>query len=393
MNSPVPSLPIFPTPDLPSSHRKFSFNRMFAVSGRIFKQFRRDKRTFAMIIIMPILFMFVFGITLSGDIKNVPISIEMADEGFIHPSTLEEINFGEEIYTTLSTDDRVDISNASYHEGRRLVDSCEITACLYFAPNFTTTMVETGNATILIYIDGTKPQIKGAVYNAIVDALQAELEGRGIQFDEELAFGGMEFSGLDVAIPGVMGYILTFLILLLSVLTVIREDIGKTKLRLYMAPLTFTERIFGYAIALSVLAMLETAFVLGIAIFIFGTVVQGSLALLFAAGFLYGMSHIFLAFVLSNFAKNEFQSVQLAVLVAIPSLAFSGMMIPTASLPPIIASISKFIPLTYGITIFEGIMLRGWGFRELWFEFALITGLTVVFFILALLSSSDRSKE
>ncbi|MHA2031484.1 MAG: ABC transporter permease, partial [Candidatus Kariarchaeaceae archaeon] len=222
---------------------------------------------------------------------------------------------------------------------------------------------------------------------------QVILEGRGVKLDEELAFGGVEFSGLDVTIPGVMGYILTFLILLLAVLTVIREDIGKTKMRLFTTPLTPVERILGYVVSLSLLAMLETALVLGIAIFIFGTVVQGSLPLLFFAGLIYGLSNIFLAFFLSNFAKNEFQSVQLAVLVAIPSLAFSGMMIPISSLPPIIATISKFIPLTFAITIFEGIMLRGWGFEELWFEFTLIFVLAALFFILALISSSDRSKD
>jgi ABC-2 type transport system permease protein len=375
------------------NYRSFSFKRIMAVSGRVFKQFRRDRRTLAMVVIMPILFMFVFGVTLSGDIKNVPISIEIADEGFIHPITHEESNFAEMILDALREDNRVAIQICSYTEGRTQVDKGENVASILFPINFTADLFTTENTSFSIYIDGTKPQIKLTVYNAINVALQEVLGNRGIRLEEELAFGGAEFSGLDVSIPSVMGYILTFLILLLAVLTVIREDIGKTKLRLYTTPLTSIERILGYVISLSVLAMLETAIVLGIAIFIFGTVVQGSLGLLFAAGFLYGMSHIFLAFLLSNFAKNEFQSVQLAVLVAIPSLAFSGMMIPISSLPPIIASVSKFIPLTYGIHIFEGIMLRGWGLKELWFEFTLITSLTVIFFILALLSSSDKSKD
>jgi ABC-2 type transport system permease protein len=111
--------------------------------------------------------------------------------------------------------------------------------------------------------------------------------------------------------------------------------------------------------------MIETAIVLLVAIFIF----------------------------LSNYAKNEFQAVQLAILVAVPALAFSGMLIPISSLPPIVSYISKVVPLTYGIAIFEGIMLRGWGLNELWFEFTYILGLTIFFFILALLSATDKSKD
>lgn len=375
------------------THKKFSFARSIAVTTRIFKQFKRDRPTLGMIVFMPILFMFVFGITLSGDIKNVPIIVENLDDGFINPSTEEEINLGEAIYNELLLDDRVDMNIGSYQDGKDMIDSSDLVASILFGSNFTTEMIINSNASIKIYIDGTKPQIKGTVYAALTDAMQVILEGRGVNLDEELAFGGVEFSGLDVTIPGVMGYILTFLILLLTVLTVIREDIGKTKLRLFTTPLTPVERILGYVFALSLLAMLETALVLGIAIFIFGTVVQGSLLLLFFAGLIYGLANIFLAFLLSNFAKNEFQSVQLAVLVAIPSLAFSGMMIPISSLPPILAAMSKFIPLTFAITIFEGIMLRGWGLEKLWFEFSLIFVLMISFFILALISSSDKSKD
>jgi ABC-2 type transport system permease protein len=374
-------------------HKRFSLGRSIAVTTRILRQFKRDRRTFGMIVLMPILFMYIFGTTLSGDIKNVPIIIENLDDGYVNPYTLEEINLGKSILSELLLDDRIEVNNGSYRDGKEMTDSSDLVASILFSSNFTSEMVIKGNASIKIYIDGTKPQIKGTVYAALSDAMQVILEGRGVKLDEELAFGGVEFSGLDVTIPGVMGYILTFLILLLAVLTVIREDIGKTKMRLFTTPLTPVERILGYVVSLSLLAMLETALVLGIAIFIFGTVVQGSLPLLFFAGLIYGLSNIFLAFFLSNFAKNEFQSVQLAVLVAIPSLAFSGMMIPISSLPPIIATISKFIPLTFAITIFEGIMLRGWGFEELWFEFTLIFVLAALFFILALISSSDRSKD
>ena len=375
------------------THKRFSFARSMAVTTRILRQFKRDRMTFGMIVIMPILFMFVFGSTLSGDIINIPIIVENLDDGFVNPFTLEEINLGEAIYDELLLDNRVDMRVGSYLDGSEMIESGDLVASILFESNFSTEMISDGNASIKLYIDGTKPQIKGTVYSALSDAMQAVLEGRGINIEEELAFGGAEFSGLDVTIPGVMGYILTFLILLIAVLTVIREDIGKTKLRLFTTPLTPVERILGYVLALSLLAMLETALVLGIAIYIFGTVVQGSLPLLFFAGLVYGLANIFLAFLLSNFAKNEFQSVQLAVLVAIPSLAFSGMMIPISSLPPIIATMSKFIPLTFAITIFEGIMLRGWGFEELWFEFTLIFILAIAFFILALISSSDKSKD
>ncbi|RMG35433.1 MAG: ABC transporter permease [Methanobacteriota archaeon] len=373
-------------------HRHFALYRVTALATRVLKQFRRDHRTVAMLVIFPILFMLIFGIVLSGDINNVPIVVENQDKGVTNPFTNKVTVFGDTIVDGLEGHENVNIVGDNYQEGIDLVEKAEIEASILIPENFTEDLLATGNATIIVYFDGTKPQLKAAVYQAIADALGDLAEG-GVQFEEHPAYGVGELSGLDVSIPAVMGYILTFLILLISVLTAIREDVSHTKTRLFTTPLTPIERILGYVIALTFLALIETIIVLTIAIYVFGATIHGSLGLLFVAGFLYGISHIFLAFLLSNFAKNEFQSVQMAVLIAIPSLALSGMILPVSTFPPSIAFISKFIPLTYGIRIFEGIMLRGWGIEQLWLEFSVILGLAVVFFILALVSSSDIRKD
>lgn len=373
-------------------YRKFAVYRVTALASRVLRQFRRDHRTVGMLVMFPILFMLIFGIVLSGDINNVPIVVENQDAGLFNLMLNQTTVLGDQIVDGLQDHENVNIIGHNYQEGIDLVEKAEIEASILIPENFTAELLATGNATIIVYFDGTKPQLKAAVYQAVADAIKGLAEG-GIQFEEHPAYGVGELSGLDVSIPAVMGYILTFLILLISVLTAIREDVGHTKSRLFTTPLTPVERILGYVIALTFLAMVETIIVLAISIYVFGATIHGSLGLLFVAGFIYGLAHIFLAFLLSNFAKNEFQSVQMAVLIAIPSLALSGMMLPVSTFPEPIALLSKFIPLTYGIRIFEGIMLRGWGIQQLWFEFTLISVLAVVFFVLALISSSDIKKD
>lgn len=373
---------------------RFSFYRVWVVAKRVLKQFTRDKRTFAMVVIFPILFMLIFGFVLTGEVKNLPMSIQVEDSGMIHPITHEYINFGNSIFDSLNADDRIALRNGSFNNDIAKVDNLKIVATILIPENFTQTMVNSGNGTLFIYIDGTKPQIRGIVYSAISEALITLTgDNRGITFEEQLAFGVGELSVLDVAIPGVMGYILTFLILLIAVLTAIREDVHKTKVRLFTTPLTSMERILGYIIALTFFALIETAIVLAISIFVFGAAVHGNILLLFFAGTLFAISHICLAFFLSNFAKNEFQSAQMAILVALPSLALSGMLIPVITFPPAIAFISNLIPLTHGIRIFEGIMLRGWGLTQLWGEFVITVLMTVAFFILALVTASNKRKE
>ncbi|MFW9942867.1 MAG: ABC transporter permease, partial [Candidatus Thorarchaeota archaeon] len=218
---------------------RFSFYRVWIVAKRVLKQFFRDKRTFVMMVAFPILFMAVFGFVLTGEVQNLPVSIQVEDSGMIHPVTLEYVNFGDLIFDSLNDDSRIDLRNGTYINDISKVENVKLVATILIPENFTQTMLSTGNGTIFIYIDGTKPVIRGTVFSSLSEALVSLRDSnQGITFEEQLAFGVGELSQLDVSIPGVMGYVLTFLILLLAVLLAIREDVHKTKLRLCTTPLT-----------------------------------------------------------------------------------------------------------------------------------------------------------
>jgi len=123
---------------------------------------------------------------------------------------------------------------------------------------------------------------------------------------------------------------------------------------------------------------------------VFGVAVQGNLALLFFGAVLYALAHIFLAVFLSNFAKNELQAVQMAPLIALPSMALSGMLIPINAFPDWVQTISKFVPMYYGNRVFEGIMLKGYDIGNLAPEFAIIGGIALLFFMLAVMTVKDK---
>ena len=68
----------------------------------------------------------------------------------------------------------------------------------------------------------------------------------------------------------------------------------------------------------------------------------------------------------------------------------SGMLIPVNSLPDWVQPISKFVPMYYGNRVFEGIMLKGYGLADLAPEFAIIGGVALLFFALAVMTVKDR---
>lgn len=122
----------------------------------------------------------------------------------------------------------------------------------------------------------------------------------------------------------------------------------------------------------------------------FGAVIQGSWLLLIGLFLLFGLTNIFLAVFLANLARNEIQAVQAAVLIALPSMALSGLFTPVISFPVWVQVISHFIPLYYGVRLFEGVMLKGWDVVGIWPDLLALICFAVVFLVLALLTVKDK---
>jgi ABC-2 type transport system permease protein len=413
----------------------FSLNRVGAVSWRVLKQIGRDRRTLGMMIAMPAIIMLIFGFALGGGVKNVPIIVDNQDIGYTVAQGADvnsTIYFGGNITTALMGDDRVKVTQCSFDSGILSVDTGSFYAAILIPANFSETLFKHGlgnaasqlsniqlvinstvpynrqismplnlsqalsgvgisdNATIMLYVDGTKPVNEASILAALQGALQDSLGGGGVSLDKQFAFGNIEYSGLDVSIPSVIAFVLTFLVLLISLIIITRESTSGVLARLYTTPLSALERLLGYSIALLLLGILMVSVILAIGIGVFGVAVQGNFALLFFGAVLYALAHIFLAVFLSNFAKNELQAVQMAPLIALPSMALSGMLIPVNTFPDWVQTIAHFIPMYYGNRLFEGIMLKGYGVGNLGFEFGVVGGVACLFFVLAVITVKDR---
>ena len=379
---------------------RFSFKRVFLITRRVLRQISRDRRTFGMIIIMPIIVMLIFGIVLGGDIKNIPILVDNEDIGYtgmIAPGVNETFSFGENITNALQEDDRVHYHAGNFLSNKKNVDDGQYYAAIYIPSNFSEsiynkTQGDQINVTLFLYIDATKPSIKATILVALQDAMQSALGGKGIIIDEEFAFGGVEFTGLDTSIPSVIAFVISFLILLISLLTIKRESLGGTEERLYATPLRSSERLVGYTFALTILALIMVTAILIISIVLFGVIIQGDIILLVIMLSLFSLLHVLLAVFLSNFAKNELQAIQIAPLIALPSMALSGLLVPVNSFPFFVQIIAKFIPLYYGNRIFEGIMLKGWNIIQLWPDILIITIMALIFLVSAIFTVKDKIK-
>ncbi|MEJ2276319.1 MAG: hypothetical protein P8Y70_01010 [Candidatus Lokiarchaeota archaeon] len=106
--------------DFKPSH--FSFKRVFLITRRVLRQISRDRRTFGMIIIMPIVTILIFGFALGGDIKNIPILVDNEDKGYttiVPPGVNVTFSFGTNITNALKSDDRVHYNTGNFFDNKK----------------------------------------------------------------------------------------------------------------------------------------------------------------------------------------------------------------------------------------------------------------------------------
>jgi len=381
--------------------KNFSLSRLIAVTWRVLTQVSRDRRTIALIIFIPAIIMLIFGFVFGGQAKNLPILVDNQDSGQTIHSGLNytSVNFGNKVLSQLQADDRVKLSEGSFESGKTGVDNGTYYAAIAFPANFSQVLLlrnagqSSSNVSVTIYIDGTNPTIEANILAALQGSMQNTFGNGGVVLDQQFAFGGIQFSSLDVSIPSVISLVLTQTVLLISLIIIVRETTSGVLSRLYTMPLSALERLLGYSLALLILAMAMTGVVLFIGLGIFGAIVQGSFALLFLGAVLYALLNIFLAVFLSNFAKNELQAVQMVPLITLTSMALSGLLIPVESFPGWVQILARFVPMYYANKLFEGVMLKGYGIGNLAQQFIILGGIALLFFVLAVATVKDRMTD
>ncbi len=356
------------------------------IALRIFKQLIKDRRTLAMIFAVPILITLMFGYALQGEAKNNPIFVISEDQGY------SGMNFADDLVGFLKSDDRLDVSeSSSFEDAKDDVGTARGKhGIVSFNENFTRDIIIGQHAQIHLYTDEAERAVRVAILAAVaaaleklVDTIPGQIE-MPIEIEEELAFGHDDLEGLDFTLPGVLGFVSLFLVLLISLLVLVREDIVGTKLRLLTAPVTQAELLLGYVIGLVGVALGICASVTLVGIFVFGATVHGSYLLMIVILIMNAVGTVLMATFLARAARNELQAIQFAPLIGLPSLVLSGFMVPVDTLPAWMKPLSNGIPLTYSIRALKTIMLRGEGFSAIAYDFWALVIFAAVMFVLSL---------
>ncbi|KTD08292.1 ABC transporter permease [Legionella jamestowniensis] len=363
----------------------FSFGRLNAVMVKEFIQMRRDKVTFAMIIGIPLLQLFLFGFAINTNPRNLPTAIVNPDYS----------DLGRRILVGMenSTYFRFVTSASTEAEARDLLKRGEVQFVVNFPINFSHDVIKGLKPSLLLEADATDPAATSRALNVFAELASTVLNEELVGPLEKLSPGSPPYQPVVHAIynplaitsynivPGLLGVVLTMTMVIITALVLTREFERGTMENLLATPLKPLEVMIGKIIPYIIVGYAQVAMILAMAKFVFGIPMEGNIFLLLLLCLPFIAANLSVGLTFSTLAYNQLQAVQGAMFFFLPSILLSGFMFPFRGMPEWAQLVGNVLPLTHFLIIVRGILLKGNGFLDVWREVIPILAFTFVVMI------------
>ncbi len=319
-----------------------------------FRELRRDRRTMALLIALPLILLVIFGYAANFTVSSIRTEVYGPQAQSVEnalPSTFD--------VTTIDPAGTRSDAEAS------LVDNDADVA-----------IVTTGSSKPLALVNGSQlfaAQAASGALGQAGDAVRVE-----VLFNPDLETSW-------VMVPALIGLILAFIGTIVTSLGLVRERRQGTLEQLAVMPFRPSDVIVGKIAPYFLVASIDMVLVTVLGLVLFGVPFAGS-PLVFALGAaLFLLAVLGLGVLISSISQTEGQAIQTAMFFLLPQILLSGMIFPLTAMPWGIRWIGYLLPLTYFIDISQGVMLRGESITGLWIPFAVLTVMAVGIFGAAVL--------
>ena len=357
--------------------------RLRALVHKEFLQLGRDRSSFLLGVVLPLLLILLIGYGISLDVKNVPTAVVLEDAS---PTARDAVSFldGSPYFSPRYV--------TSMKEAERLLKSRDVDVILRLPPDFSRRLAQ-GDAkaqAVLYGVNTTTAMSAQAYLEAGFAALAAQESAVLTQepagqaaVESRLWFNDANTSSWFF-IPGLIMLIMTIVGVFLTAVVMAREWERGTFESLFVTPVRAAELILAKMIPYFCVAMAGMGLCLIAGRFLYELPMRGSLLLILGVSMLYLVVALGIGLTISAVTKNQFVACQIALLVSfMPSLMLSGFMFDPHSQPVVIRAISRLFPTTYYLELLKSLFLAGNNWPLLIKNSLLLTIYAVFFLALA----------
>jgi ABC-2 type transport system permease protein len=339
--------------------------RIFAIIQKEFIHIIRDSRSLAIVFLMPVMMIGLYGYAITFDIKHIQLGVLDQERTPASRRLIQRLASTDYFTITTELQSRAEIEPAFLD--RKMV------AVVVIPNHFTSDRIENTETPVQLIVDGANANSATVVMNYLKSFfLTYSLDEMPAGFRLPLQIQPRVWYNPDLLsthfiVPGLLAIIMMMICALLTSLTIARERETGTLEQILVSPIRPVEMIFGKVAPYVVLALLDATLIVMFSRIFFGVPMRGQPLLLLLFGLIFIYASLAIGVFISSWART--QQVALTAAMAgtlLPSILLSGFVFPIASMPVVLRAITYIVPAKYFLIQARGIMLKGVGFTYLY---------------------------
>ncbi|MFT6989417.1 MAG: ABC-2 type transport system permease protein [Paraglaciecola sp.] len=369
-----------------------SLYRIQAIFFKELMQLKRDKMTFAMVIMIPLVQLMLFGYAINTNVRHIPVAV------VDHSQTA----MSRVLVQTIAATQVVTFSQ-QFHDiksAQEALEQAKIRAILIIPQDVSQRIArhasvgfglpassdeETSRPIAQWLVDGSDTMISAAIKGLrnmpLAELLSKPANRTTPTFEVTLFYNPEQRTAVNI-VPGLVGIILTMTMIMFTSAAIVREREHGNMEMLITTPIRPIELMLGKIIPYIFIGLLQVSIILGLGYVVFDVPINGGLWALFCITLLFIAASLTLGLVISTIATNQLQSMQMTIFVLLPSILLSGFMFPYEGMPIVAQYISEALPATHFMRLVRGVILRDVGFTDMlpdvyWLTLFTMTGLII----------------
>jgi ABC-2 type transport system permease protein len=324
-----------------------------------FIQLKRDRVSFAMIIMVPLIQLLLFGYAINTTPRDLPTAVLLQEQSDLARSVLAALQNTKYFKVTQLPRNEAEMD--------ALLASGTVLFAVEIPANFERNVRRGDKPAMLVEADATDPVASGTALGALGQVILSSLSHdhavpdpavMPFEIRTHARYNPAAVTQLNI-VPGLVGTILTMTMLIFTALSVTREIERGTMENLLAMPITPVEIMLGKIIPYVIVGIVQASMIIGIGVVLFGVPIIGNLAVLAVLSTLFIAANLSIGYTFSTIAQNQLQAMQMTIMFFLPNILLSGFLFPFAGMPAWAQWVGEALPLTHYLRIVRSIMLKG----------------------------------
>lgn len=376
-------------------------NRIVAILVKELKQLSRDRVTFGMIVMIPLVQLLLFGFAINTDVRHLPAGVVDHSQS----------SYGRSLMQTVEATQVVDFIER-YHniaDAEAAITRGDVRAVMVLPADLVTRLMDYSMSSSTEVMNASKTTSR-PVAQWLVDGsdtlITSAIKGlRGMPLNELFQQSAVNLPAQVFAVvpyfnpeqrnvvntaPGLLAIILTMTMVMFTATSLVREREQGNIEFLITTPVHPMELMIGKIIPYVFVGLIQTCIVLALSYWVFGVPINGGLVTVFTVTLLFIMASLVLGLLISTRAQTQMQAMQMTFFLMLPSILLSGFMFTYEGMPRGTQIIAEALPATHFVRTIRGVVLRDADLSDLTFDITWLALFAIIGMVIAALRFNKR---